>query len=226
MIQKIADIPVNERPREKAIRYGINSLSNTELLAILIKSGTKEESAIALAQRLINKYGGLDELFNADLDDLKKIKGVKDAKGTEIIAVGELSKRLISVKIYNLKSITHPSDLAQYFEPILRNEKQEKFIVVFLDIKNNILKYETLFKGGVNFSIIDVNVIFKKAIALSSSKIICIHNHPSGDVSPSKNDILISKKINDMGNLLEIFLLDHLIVGKGNYTSLKQLSYF
>lgn len=223
---KIKEIPVSERPREKAIRNGIESLSNVELLAIILKSGFKGESALVLAQKLLNKYGSINNLFNTNFESLIRIKGIKSAKATQIIAVAEIIKRLINTQLHSGESIKHPQDIAKYFEPIFRNKPQEQFVVVFLNIKNKVIKYEVLFKGGINFSLIDINLIFKKAIELAASKIICLHNHPSGDTTPSDSDIEISKRIAARGEILEIYLLDHIIIGKEKFTSLKQLSYF
>ncbi len=219
---KIKDTPILQRPREKAIKYGFNTLSDAELLAIIIKTGTKEFSAVEIAKQIINKYENFINLSKVSINELMLFKGVKKVKAIEIMAVNEILKRMMKNHINSLEKIKSPNDIVSYFEKILRNENQEVFIVVFLDVKNQIIKYETLFKGGINFSLIDVNIIFKRAIDLCSVKIICLHNHPSGDAAPSTNDIEITKKINAIGKILGITLLDHIIIGKGKYTSLMQ----
>ena len=219
-MSKIKEIPLINRPREKALTYGIESLSNIELLSIIIKNGTISMSALEISEFLINEFITLNDLFSTSIDRIKKIKGIKDTKAIEILIIGEIIKRMMREKIYKKKEILHPVDLIEYFIPILKNEKQENFFVIFLDTKNNIIKYENMFKGSINSAVIDINLIFKNAILLSSYKIICIHNHPSGDVEPSKEDLYLTNKIYKIGKIINILLLDHIIIGKDNYYSM------
>ncbi len=225
MNYKIEKIPLYDRPREKAINLGIEYLSNEELLALVLRCGTKKRSVLELAHFIMEKYSSFSNLLNCNYEELILIEGIKKAKAIEILAIMEIAKRVQKNKINNLKKINDPEDIYNYFSLLIKDEKQEVFMVVFLDIKAHIIKYEKLFVGGISSSIIDINVIFKKALLYGSSKIICLHNHPSGDPSPSNQDIFISQKIMKLGELLNIKLMDHIIIGKKGYISLKKESY-
>lgn len=220
------NIPINERPREKYLNMGAESLSNQELLALMLHFGTKGVNVLELANNILKKYYNFNNLLNCNYEDLIEIPGIKKAKAIQILAMMEILKRMQKSKLDEIKIINSPDDIYNNFSILLNEEKQEKFIVVYLNIKSHIIKYETLFVGGVNTSIIDVNLIFKKAIRYGASKIICIHNHPSGDPTPSTQDILVTKKINNIANVLEIKLLDHIIIGKKDYISLKKEGIF
>lgn len=216
---------IKEMPREKAIINGINSLSDNELLALILKTGTKTMNVFELSNYILNTYHNFNELINCCYEDLIKISGIKKAKAIEILAIMEIAKRIQKGKINKLTIINKADDVYNYFSILLREEKQEVFMVIFLNIKSHIIKYEKLFVGGVNTSIIDSNLIFKKALTCGACKIICVHNHPSGDPTPSAQDILITKKIIKIGEVVGIQVLDHIIIGKEKYISLKKLSY-
>ena len=218
-------IPINERPREKAINYGIDSLSNEELLAIILRCGTRNKNVLELSSDIMKKYITFNNLINSSYEDLVKIQGINKAKAIELLAIIEISKRVQKNKINTMKKINDPKDIYDNFYILLNEEKQEVFIVIFLNIKSHIIKYEKLFVGGTSSSIIDINLIFKKAINYGASKIICLHNHPSGDSTPSNQDILITKKIIKISEIIGVILLDHIIIGKDNYTSLKKDNY-
>ena len=226
MNDEFKKIPLKERPREKAIVDGVDTLSNEELLAIILRCGTKNKSVLTLAGFIMKKYITFNNLINCNYNELIQIEGIKQAKAIEILAIMEIAKRIQKNKINNLKKINDPEDIYNYFSLLIEEEKQEIFMVIFLNIKSHIIKYEKLFVGGVNCSIIDVNLIFKKAISYGACKIICLHNHPSGDPTPSNQDILITKKIAAIGNLLDVKVIDHIIIGKKCYVSLKKESYF
>lgn len=222
MKKNIVEIPKEERPREKAKKYGVASLSNEELLALVFRCGSKTNNVFDLANIVMKKYKTFNNLVNSTYEDLVKLNGIKEAKALEILAIMEISKRVGINKINDLKVIKSPRDIYDYFSILLKDKLQEVFMVIFLNVKSHIIKYEELFKGGVNSSIVDVNMIFKKAIGCDASKIICVHNHPSGDPSPSKQDMLLAKKIDGMGSILEINVMDHIIIGKGRYFSFRQ----
>lgn len=222
MKRKIHDIPIEERPREKAIKYGIESLSNEELLALVFRCGSKTFNVIDLANIVMNEYKTFNNLVNCTYEELIKLNGIKEAKALEILAIMEIAKRVGKNNINNLKVVRHPMDIYEHFSILLKDIKQEVFMVIYLNIKSHIIKYEELFKGGVNSSIVDVNLIFKKAICYDACKIICLHNHPSGDPTPSKQDIMVAKKIDKMGTILEINVMDHIIIGKGRYFSFRE----
>lgn len=218
-MSKIKNIEMFNRPREKALKYGIDSLTDTELLAILIRCGIKGVSALELSENILKEYKNLCELFNADIYNLMKIKGIKRAKALELMAVIELSKRLSQENNQKVSQIKDAEDVYNLLKSDLENEHQEKFIVMFLNSKLNIIKKETMFLGGESSSIVDVNLLFKKAIACGARRLICAHNHPSGDVTPSQEDIAITNKIRNFSKIVQITLLDHLIIGKNNYFS-------
>lgn len=218
-------IPKNERPREKAINYGIDSLSNEELLAILLRCGTKSKNVLELANDIMKKHQTFSNLVNSTYEELIKLEGINTAKAIEILTITEINKRIQKSKISKIKKITKPKEIYDNFSVLLKDEKQEVFMVIFLNIKSQIIKYEKLFVGGTNCSVIDINLIFKKAMNYGSSKIICLHNHPSGDPTPSNQDIFTTKKIIKISELTNIQLLDHIIIGKDNYTSLKKENY-
>lgn len=219
---KIADLDTLSRPREKAFMYGFESLSDSELLAIIIRCGFKGISAIEMANNILNQYGGLRELLKSDMYTLMNIKGIKRAKALTISAVVELMKRVSKQSDRNLMKIKSASDVYSLVKDELENINQEVFMVLFLNIKLNILRKEILFIGGEVQSLVDVNLLFKKAITYGAKKIICIHNHPSGDVTPSDEDIKITSRIKATSHLVKIQMLDHIIVGKETYYSFSE----
>lgn len=218
-------IPINERPREKAIYYGIENLSNEELLSIILRCGNKSMNVLELSSFIMKKYMNFNNLINCSYEELIEINGINKAKAIEIMSIIEIIKRVQKNKINQVKKITNPDEIYEYFKYFVKEEKQEIFMVIFLNIKSHIIKYEKLFVGGINYSIVDINLIFKKAMNYGASKIICLHNHPSGDSSPSDQDIYLTKKIIKISDLTGIKLLDHIIIGKNNYTSLKKQNY-
>ena len=219
-------IPVEDRPREKALRYGFDTLSDSELLALILKTGIKGISVMSLSNSILNTYYNFNNLMNSVYKDLINIVGINKVKAIEILAIMEIAKRIQKNKIMEVKVINSPEDIYNNFSLLIKEEKQEVFMVIYLNIKSHIIKYEKLFVGGCNFSIIDVNLIFKNAISYGAYKIICVHNHPSGDPTPSKQDILITKKINMTGEMVDIKLIDHIIIGKKTFVSLKKEGMF
>ena len=218
-MSKIADLELLQRPREKALLNGIHSLSNIELLAIIIRCGTRQCSALELAQVVLNEYGTLNNLIATDMYELMKIKGIKKAKALELSAIIELIKRVSREDKNHLLPINNSQLAYELVKDELKDDRQEKFMIIFLNIKLNVIKKEILFVGGEHSSLIDVNLIFKKALACGAKKIICLHNHPSGNPIPSNEDIAITSKIRNIGELINIELLDHIIVGYGDYFS-------
>jgi len=216
----IKDIPIEERPRERLINLGVENLSNEELLAILLKSGTKNTSVKVLASNILKELDSINDLKDITLENLMSIRGIKKAKACELLASIELGKR-INQKINNINQIkiVDSSSIFEYYQNILSDKKQEHFYCVYLNTKNQIIKDKLLFVGTINESLVHPREIFKEAYLLSASSIICIHNHPTGNVEPSKNDIIITKQLKEVGNLLGINVLDHIIIGKDNYYS-------
>ena len=215
---KIKEIPKNERPIERLIINGCDFLSNEELLSILIKTGSKESSAKDLASLILRDCNG--DLSRINYSNLKKIKGMGDSKSASILAGLELGRRAsMSVSsIKNLK-ITDSNIVFDYYSSLFFNKKQEYFYCIYLDTNKAVIEEKLLFIGTLNYSVVHPREVFKEAICVSASSIICIHNHPSGNVMPSRNDFEITKRLVDVGNLLGIKVLDHIIIGKEKYYS-------
>ena len=217
---RIKDIEEADRPRERLINNGVEVLSNEELLAIILKTGNKENSAKELASILIKELEGIKNLNNINYERLKKIKGIGNAKACELLASIELGKR-INREINSLNNIilNKTSKVYEYYKDILGNKQQEHFYCVYLDNKKRVIKDKLLFIGTLNYSVVHPREIFKNAYLLSASSIICIHNHPTGNTLPSKPDLELTKKLIEAGNLLGIKVIDHVIIGKNNYYS-------
>lgn len=216
----VKELPLDDRPREKLLLRGAQSLSDAELVAILLRTGRKGKSVIEIARELISSEGNLAMLATKTVDSLQKISGIGKDKAATIAAAFELSRRILSQpKWFSNKKITSPQDVAEIFIPILRDDSKEKFIVVCLNSANKIIKHETISVGNLNSSVVHPREIFKVAIDNSSASIILIHNHPSGNPEPSNEDIRITKKIVETGKIMDIPVFDHLIVAGETYTS-------
>lgn len=216
----IKDIPKEERPRERLIKYGTGNLSNEELLAILLKTGTRDKSAKDLAANLLIKLGSIKSLDDMNYYSLSQIKGIGQAKACTILTAIELGKR-INNDINSLQDIIVNSSVMvyKYFNNLFRNKKQEYFYAVYLDSKKKLIDKKLLFIGTLNYSIVHPREVFKEALLLSASSIICIHNHPSGNIEPSKDDIEVTERLINVGKVLGILIVDHLIIGNNNYYS-------
>ena len=222
---KIKDIDSSDRPREKMIFEGVESLTNEELLAVIIDTGNKEVSAIGLASRILRKSGGIKGLADMDLKSLQEINGIGPAKSARIFAAMELSKRISKILSKQKFDVNSPSSIANLFMEELRYKKKEVVKVLLLDTKNNIISDLLVSEGSLNASIVHPREVYVEAVKRSANKIIVVHNHPSGDPSPSNEDIKITKRLYDSGEILGIELLDHVIIGDGNYCSLRELNY-
>ena len=217
---KIKDIPINERPRERLINNGVDKLNNEELLALLLKTGTKNVSAKNLANLILKKIGDIKNLKNITYNDLLKIDGIGSAKACDILAAIELGKRINKevVSINNLK-ITSTEMVYKYYKDIIGDKKQEYFYCIYLDNNKKIIKDKLLFIGTINYSIVHPREVFKEAYLLSASSIICVHNHPSGNLEPSNEDIDLTNRLKEIGNLLGINVIDHVIITNDSYYS-------
>jgi len=218
----IKSIPVDERPQEKLLKYGANSLSNSELIAIVLRIGSKEENVIMLAQRILKEDGkGLRNIAEGTLDKFKNFKGISDVKASQLLAVSELSKRISTLKIEKIK-ISSPNDAAVVMMEEMRYYKKEYFKIILLDTKNNILKVSEISIGSLNSSIVHPREVFVEAIINSSSSIILVHNHPSGETEPSHEDIILTNRLVECGKILGIKVVDHIIIGDGIFFSFKE----
>ncbi|MGN0027468.1 MAG: DNA repair protein RadC, partial [Clostridium sp.] len=184
---KVIDIPQEERPVEKLLISGPETLTNAELLAVILRTGTRGENIISLSTRIISEFNGLDGLLDAGINEITSIKGIKNIKASQILAVGELVKRINVLSLIKIeKVISSPTDIASLIMKEMSFLKQEVLKLIMLDTKNNIIGIKDVFKGSLNTSIVHPREIFKEAIKKSSSSIIICHNHPSGDPTPSK----------------------------------------
>ena len=216
----VKDLPLDDRPREKLLLRGSQSLSDAELIAILLRTGKKGKSVLEIAREIISSEGNLATLATRTVDSLQKVDGIGKDKAATLAAAFELSRRILSQpKWFSNRKITSPQDIAEIFIPILRDDIKEKFIVVCLNSANRVIKYETISVGNLNSSVVHPREVFKVAIDNSSASIILIHNHPSGNPEPSNEDIRITKKIVESGKILEIPVFDHLIIAGETYTS-------
>ncbi|SHJ52815.1 RadC family protein [Tepidibacter formicigenes] len=220
----IKEMALDERPREKMILKGAKYLSNPELLAILLRSGNKDMSAIDLANYIINmdKSEGIRSLCNITIEELSKIKGIGNAKACQILASIELGKRIAKSIPRDKFKINSPDDIASVYMEELRYLKKEVFKIVLLNTKNEIISDIEISVGSLNSSIVHPREVFIEAIRRSANKIILMHNHPSGYVEPSKEDKNITKRLVDGGKILGIDIIDHIIIGDGIYFSFKE----
>lgn len=221
----IKNVPKNDRPRERMLEYGADHLSNQELLAILLGTGTKAESVMALSNRVLMHFEGLKLLHDATIEELTAIKGIGSAKGVQLLSAIELGKRMNQYKPDVRYVIRSPEDGANYVMEEMRSLRQEHFVVLFLDTKNQVIHRQTIFIGSLNASIVHPREVFREAVKRSAASIIVIHNHPSGDPTPSKEDIHVTSRLVDSGKMIGIELLDHLIIGDRKFVSLKEKGY-
>ncbi len=217
----IQDMALEERPREKMILNGPDSLSDAELLAILIRTGTKQLNAIQLAKAIIKKADNIRYLQDLTIEELESINGIGQTKAVQIKAALELSKRIASFKPEKYK-IKNPWDIYKYYMESLRYQYKEIFKVVLLNTKNEIIKDMDISIGTLNSSLVHPREVFREAIRRSSNKIILVHNHPSGNAEPSKEDKNITIRLKECGELIGIEVIDHIIIGDGVYFSFKE----
>ncbi len=211
---------VEDRPREKLLSKGIRSLSDVELIAILIGSGTREASAVDLAKQIMRSTGNnLNDLSRLGVHDLKKFKGIGEARAIAIVAAMELGRRRKLEEVRQKKQITTSRDVFDFFHPFIGDLSHEEFWVLFLSRSNRILAWKQISRGGIAGTVIDVRLILKEALENTSSSLIICHNHPSGTLQPSEADKEITKRIARAGEIMDIRLLDHIIIGDGSYFS-------
>lgn len=218
----IKELPADERPRERLLKYGPEALSNAELLAIILRVGTPEYSAVGLAEHMLGRFDGLRGIATASVENLSEIKGLGTAKGAQIRAMVELGKRLAASVGESRAMIRSPQDAADLIMPELRDQSQERFKGIFLNTKGEVLKIVTITVGTLNESLISPRELFREALGCNGASVIVAHNHPSGDPTPSKEDITITKRLVQAGEYIGIEVLDHMIIGDGRWVSLKE----
>lgn len=219
-----------ERPQEKFLNFGSEKLSDAELLAIIIKTGTNEKSSVEIIQELMNKYNyeekGISFLSELSIDEIQKIKGLGKVKAIQLKAISELAKRISKPGNLNNLVINKPEIVSQLLMQEMRYLKQERLVTVMLTNRNTLIKVCTNAIGGLNSNVIEVREIFKEPIKLSASKIILAHNHPSGNPYPSESDVNFTNRICEAGKIIGIDVIDHIIIGDGVFSSLKELKMF
>lgn len=221
----IRDVHIADRPRERLIRQGADSLSNQELIAILLRTGTKQESVLVLANRILSSFDKIQDLKHATIEEMMQVKGVGQAKAVQLLAAAELGKRLYRKHSDGRYTIRSPEDAAAYLMTDMSSLNQEHFVVLFLNVKNEILHKQTIFIGSLNSSIVHPREVFREAVKRSAASIIVAHNHPSGNPSPSPEDIEVTKRLIEAGSIMGIELLDHVIIGDHKFLSLKEKGY-
>lgn len=221
---KIKELPELERPYEKLEMYGEKTLSNAELLAIIIKTGTKEETSVQLAQRLLslNKTTkeDLNYLQTLSIEELMEVKGIGKVKAIQLKAVGEISARMFSKTKYKKMFINEPKDLAEILIGNIKSETNEKVKIAILNSRNQLLKIQDIASGGIDFVNVEVKEILTEPIKMKAPKYILVHNHPGESAKPSKNDIAYTKTLYKLSQLFNIELIDHIIIAGMNYTSI------
>ncbi len=218
----LRDLPHEERPRERMMQYGAEALSHAELLAILLRTGTQQESALHLAQRILMQAGNLRQLVDLSLEELMEIKGIGAAKALQLKAGIELGRRLALSRHTLSPAIRSPRDVSDLLSEQLRYLQKEHFVCLFLNTKNVVIAQETLSIGSLNAAVVHPREVFRAAIKCSSASIICAHNHPSGDPTPSKEDVQLTQRLIEAGSIVGIDVLDHIVIGDGQYVSLKE----
>ncbi|WHY84875.1 DNA repair protein RadC [Neobacillus novalis] len=221
----IRDFPQDERPRERFIQNGPQSLSNHELVAILLRTGTKDESVLQLSNRLLTHFEGLRMLKAATLEEMTEIKGIGSAKAIQILAAVEIGRRISNLSYNDRYVIRSPEDGAKYLMNDMRFLSQEHFVCLYLNTKNQVIHKQTVFIGSLNASIVHPREVFREALKRSAASVIAVHNHPSGDPAPSREDIEVTKRLVECGKIIGIDLLDHLIIGENKFVSLKEKGY-
>lgn len=222
---RIKDMSYDNRPYEKCVKYGPEYLSDAELLAIIIRTGNKELNSVALSEHILNAYEdcpGLLGLHHMTLNQLMNIKGIGIVKAVQLKCIGELSRRISKAGIGKKIAFNSPQIVADYFMEDLRHMDKEEVIALFLNTKHMLIKQIELSKGTVNSSLLSTRELFVEALKYNSVYIVLIHNHPSGDPTPSREDIVNTRKVYEAGKLIGIELIDHVIIGDNKYISLKE----
>lgn len=224
-MRKIKDVPVNERPYEKCFINGPEFLTDCELLSVILRTGTKGISAYDLSTELIKGSDGKDNLLSIlhlSKEQLLKIKGIGKVKAVQIMCIGELAKRISVSRARNGIKFGKPASIANYYMEQMRHLEQEQLVVMYFDTKCRLIKDKVLTTGTINQSLISPREIFVEALRCNAVNIVLVHNHPSGDCVPSREDCSVTKKIKEAGKLIGINLIDHIIIGDRKYTSLKE----
>ena len=218
----IKELPSSERPRERLLEYGVGALSTAELLAIILRTGARDENVILLSQRVLARFGNLAGMVQASTAEMISEHGLGPAKVAQLKAALELGRRMLVESPDERAQIRSPADAANLVMTEMGLLEQEQLRVMLLDTKNRVLATKTVYKGSLNTSLIRVGELFREAIRANSASLIVLHNHPSGDPTPSPEDVAVTRQIVDAGKLLDIDVLDHLVIGRQRFVSLKE----
>lgn len=223
----IHDLPVEERPRERLQRYGVEALSAGEILALILGRGISGESVMVTAQRLLQRFDSLKGIAEASLEELGQVKGIGLAKGAQIKAAFELANRIDGRHASPVQAVIKtPADVAAAVGNRLKGKKKEYFLALMLDVRSRLIKISEISVGSLDTSIVHPREVFREAIAACAASVIFVHNHPSGDATPSDDDVLITRRLAEAGEIMGIDVLDHIIVAGKNYVSLKRQGMF
>lgn len=221
---KVKEMEVEQRPREKALRYGLESLSDLELVALILQSGNKNRSVFEIASDVLKESEGLSKLMTMYVNTLMQIQGIREVKALQLLASVELSKRVIKSKVYHAP-ILKPEDVIEWFKFEYGTMSQECFIALYLDTKSKLISHRVLFKGTLNESVVHPREVFKEAFLQNANSVLIAHNHPSGDCTPSKADFEVTYKMVHVAMTMGVCLVDHIIVCKNQYYSFKEHKY-
>ncbi len=219
---RIKDLPEAERPRERMERLGPEALSNRDLLAVLLRTGTRRASALQVADELMVRFPSIRELAEASVEELATVRGIGRAKAIHILAALELAKRLQDHRVSELDLISSPGDAADIVMEDMRRLDREHFVILMLNTKHRVMAKKVVSIGHLNASLVHPRELFKDVIRRSSAAVILVHNHPSGDPTPSEEDLAVTRRLAEAGKLLGISVLDHIIVGEHRYVSLRE----
>jgi len=219
LVYTIKDLPLEERPRERLMKYGAASLSEAELLAIILRVGTVQENVIDLSKRILREHS-LKDICQLGITELKRYRGINDAKACQLLACAELASRIYASQAQLKARVDSSKDVYELIYPELRFTKKEQFYCLYLDTRNSLIRKELVSVGNLNTSVIHPREIFRSAIKESANSVILAHNHPSGNPEPSKDDLEITKLLVNAGKLMGIQVLDHVVIGDGIYISM------
>ena len=223
----IHDLPVSERPRERLQRYGVEALSAQEILALILGRGISGESVMVTAQRLLSQFGDLKNMAVASVEELSKVKGIGLAKASQIKAAFELARRMDDhVRGGDKPLVKTPEEVASVVKSRLRGKMKEYFLVLSLDTRSQLIKVSEVSVGSLDTSVVHPREVFKEAISASASSVILVHNHPSGDPQPSEDDVMLTRRLVQAGQLVGIGVLDHVVMGEERFVSLKREGLF
>ena len=218
------ELPLSEKPYEKCLAFGTEKLSDAELLAVIIRTGTRGRNAIDLANQILNvskTSEGILNLTHLTIQELLRVKGIGKVKAVQLKCIAELSKRIVKATVKKGMVFTLPSDIAEYYMEDMRHKEREELLLIMMNSKNKLLQDMILSRGTVNSSLVSPREIFVEALKYGAVSIALVHNHPSGDPTPSKEDIFITKRIREVADLVGIPLIDHIIIGDNKYISMK-----